>query len=541
MTLLGSCWYITEKVLIRDGFEKWYCLSFYVNPFFLIFCQFFLWFKVAGIWLSFIISQPLSILWIFSVWILQNFKMYSIRFISFAKSNNSDVLQDALEIEVTEYFDAFQQIFDESSSKSIIKFQRDSTDFAKQVIVVHPNELLQEILEVPANTFVKETKLVCQNLGDNFLQQSFSHTVDVKMDLDIEDETLPLSCSLESSFDHIEENKLEIVKQEEEIDPFYTKYLERMRWFDLLNQERTCAINSIFNKHLGSLSSPFEYIEPTDMASPFMSKINKRKLTRSLESDIEKVYVGQTCLCWEALNHQYRKVEALCSKNGFFYDNVAGNFQNFQVLLERFIESERDESKRYWNYVEGRFSLKSLLQVPKVSGYFEEENEGLKGESMRARDVLAAIENSIRAFHIFIKTEDKKSWWKFRSSLWTYPQVVEDPINLQVVADLTKQLQQKQLLLKGLEGKKKCWLNRNYHHQQQQQEKVVEESETMRDILFCAIELKLVSRVLNMSLISTSQIRWCQEKLISNKTEFNEGRIVLTSSRSSSVCLLFPP
>ncbi|KAI3986866.1 hypothetical protein MKX01_014567 [Papaver californicum] len=539
MTLLGSCWYITEKVLIRDGFEKWYCLSFYVNPCFLILCQFFLWFKVVGIWLSFIISQPLSIVRIFSVWLLQNFKMYAIRFVSFAtKSNNSDVLQDVLEIEVTEYFDAFQQIFDESS-KSIIKFQR-GTYLAKQVVVVHGNEVLQEILDVPADTFVKETELlVCQNLDDDFSQESFSRTDDIDMDLDINEESLPVSCSLESSYYHIEENKSENVKQEEEIDPFYMKYLERMRWFDLLNQERTCGINSIFNKQLGSLSSPLEYIEPTDITSPFMSKINKRKLTRSLESDIEKVYVGQTCLCWEALYHQYRKVEALLSStNGFFYHNVAENFQNFQVLLERFIENERDESKRYWNYVEGRFSLKSLLQVPEVSGYFKEENEGSKGESMRARDVLIAIENSIRALLIFINTEDKKPWWKFRSSLWTYPQVIEDPKDLQVVADLTKQLQQKQLLLKRIEGKKKCWLNRNYFHQQQE---IFEESQTVRDILFCTIELKLVSRVLNMSLISTSQIRWCQEKLINNEIEFNEGRVVVNSASSSRSSLLFPP
>ncbi|KAI3925586.1 hypothetical protein MKW98_001440 [Papaver atlanticum] len=541
MTLLGSCWYITEKILIPDGFEKWYCLSFYVNPFFLIFCQFFLWFKVAGIWLSFIISQPLSILWIFSVWVLQKFKMYVIHFISFAKSNNSNVLQDALEIEVTEYFDAFQQIFDESSSKSIIKFQRGSTDFSKQVLVVHGNENLQELLNVLEDTLVKEAKLVCQNLDDIFLQESFSHPDEVDADLDISDEPLPLSCSLESSFDHIEENKLEIVKQEEEIDPFYKKYLERMRWFDLLNQERTCGINSIFNKQLGSISSTLEYMEPRDIASPFMSKIDKRKLMRSLESDIEKVYVGQTCLCWEALNHQYRKVEALCATNGFFYDNVAGNFQKFQVLLERFIENERAESKRFWNYVEGRFSLKSLLQVPKVSGYFEEENEGLKGESMRAREVLAAIENSIRAFIIFINTEDKKPWWKFRSSLWTCPQVVEDPKDLQVVADLTKQLQQKQLLLKGIEGKKKCWMNKDYYHQHHHQEEVLEESQTIRGILFCTIELKLVSRVLNMSLISTSQIRWCQEKLNSNEIEFNEGRIIVKSTCSSGFCILFPP
>ncbi|MCL7029866.1 hypothetical protein MKW94_015347 [Papaver nudicaule] len=513
MTLLGSCWYIVENVLIRDGFEKWYCLVFYINPFFLILSQIFLWFEIVGVWLSYLISQLLKYVWVFSVWVIRFLKVYTIRLISFAKSNNSDVL----EIEVTEdYFDAHQQIFDEPNS--IIKFQR-GTYVAKEVVVAHGNELLQEILDVPA-------ELVCQVLDDEFSPESFSHTDDVDMDLDIDYESLILSCH--------------IVKQEEEIDPFYKKYLERMRWFDLLNQDRTCGINTIFNKQLGCTpGTPLEYIMPREIALPYMSKLDKRKLTRSIESDIEKVYVGQTCLCWEALYHQYRKVEALLNvTNGFFYDNVAGEFQKFQVLLERFVESERPESKRYWNYVEGRFSFKSLLQVPKVSGYFEEQNEELKGESMRAMDVLRAIENSIKAFHIFINTEeDKKPWWKFRKN---YPQGVEDPSDLQVVADLTKQLQQKKLLLKGIEGKRKCWLNKNHIYHQQQE--VLEELQTTRDILFCTIELKLVSRVLNMALVSTSQIIWCQEKLISTEIEFDEGRVVVKSAcRRNCACPLFPP
>lgn len=101
------------------------------------------------------------------------------------------------------------------------------------------------------------------------------------------------------------------------------------------------------------------------------SKMTKRKLIGSLESDFEMVYVAQSCLCWEALQHQYRKVEALASSaslGGAFYDNVGGKLQQFQVLLERFLENERADQKRFWNYVRGRFSMKNLLQVPEITG-----------------------------------------------------------------------------------------------------------------------------------------------------------------------------
>lgn len=106
---------------------------------------------------------------------------------------------------------------------------------------------------------------------------------------------------------------------------------------------------------------------------PYMSwsKTVRKKLLRSLESDFELVYVAQSCLSWEVLHYQYIKVEALSnssSQNLSFSDNVVGEFQKFQVLLERFMEEERCEGTRVWNYVRGRFSLKSLLQVPKVSG-----------------------------------------------------------------------------------------------------------------------------------------------------------------------------
>lgn len=112
---------------------------------------------------------------------------------------------------------------------------------------------------------------------------------------------------------------------------------------------------------------------------------NKRRLggderiLKSLESDFEMVYVAQSCLSWEALHDQYRKLEAIvdsCAHDTCTSDygalcssTLVVKFQRFQILLERFMEDERSENgKRYWNFNQRRSSLKSLLLVPQVSG-----------------------------------------------------------------------------------------------------------------------------------------------------------------------------
>lgn len=68
-------------------------------------------------------------------------------------------------------------------------------------------------------------------------------------------------------------------------------------------------------------------------------------IASSLESDLELIYVAQMCLSWEALYYQYRKIESIINtqKEALFHNCTAGNFQNFQVLLERFMEDEKCE------------------------------------------------------------------------------------------------------------------------------------------------------------------------------------------------------
>ncbi|KAJ6371330.1 hypothetical protein OIU77_001772 [Salix suchowensis] len=376
-------------------------------------------------------------------------------------------------------------------------------------------------------SFSSRFSMTDESLNDDRSSVSSSHSsasgdLDMKQYSPLIDSSNPLAVEREFITDRS--------REEDSQDPFYKKYTERMRWFDVLNHERTSEISVILNRQAGNIpGSIFESMKlPADMSVPKM----ERRLWKSLESDFELVYVAQSCLSWEALHHQYRKVEALASsssQNGVFYDDVAGEFQKFQVLLERFVEDEMCESgKRNWNYVRARFSLRSLLQVPVVSGFHEQENEEIKREAIHVKEVMEAIERSILAYWEFIKTDGRKTWWKsiMRSSLWTWP-TVENPRDLWLQADLTRKLQRKELWLKESPGKLRRWLRRAV-------EPTLEESQK-KEMLFTMIDLKLVSRVLQMSVLSTSQLKWCQEKL--DDIAFTEGKI----ARACTGGPLFPP
>ncbi|KAK8556867.1 hypothetical protein V6N13_064862 [Hibiscus sabdariffa] len=305
---------------------------------------------------------------------------------------------------------------------------------------------------------------------------------------------------------------------DDESEVFYQKYSERMRWFDVLNHDRTQGIGAILNMEMGSPSS-LEKIKLKDLTIPYISWSNydKKKLLKSLQGDFELVYVAQSCLTWEALHHQYRKVKFLCFTNCFFADNLAKDFETFQLLLERFLDEEKYlyKGKRAWNYVQARHASKTLLQVPKITGYLEEEKEG---ETVDAKDVLKAIEKCIKAFGKFITMERNKAWWKFKSSLGTYPPM-ENPRDLQLLADLTTTLGRKEVWLKDLQGKQRCWFKKVV--------KPMEESQK-EAMLFTIIEMKLISRVLQMSMVSSSQLNWCQQKL--NNIQFQRGRLFRTAT-----------
>ena len=90
-----------------------------------------------------------------------------------------------------------------------------------------------------------------------------------------------------------------------------------------------------------------------------------------LRADLEMVYVGELCLSWEFLQWQYKKAFEIWESDphGFRrYNEVAGEFQQFQVLLHRFVENEPFQGPRVESYVKNRCVVRNLLQVPVIRG-----------------------------------------------------------------------------------------------------------------------------------------------------------------------------
>lgn len=82
----------------------------------------------------------------------------------------------------------------------------------------------------------------------------------------------------------------------------------------------------------------------------------------------------------------------------------------------------------------------------------------------------------------------------------------------------------KEVALKGVEGKRRCWLKRRVVRGVHNQE---EESspENNSELLCTKIDLKLVGMVLKLPIIFTSHLKWCQHKL--NSIEVNkDGKII---------------
>lgn len=67
----------------------------------------------------------------------------------------------------------------------------------------------------------------------------------------------------------------------------------------------------------------------------------------------------------------------------------------------------------------------------------EENNNGMRGEAIKASEVLKAIEKCINSFWTYVKADYKK--WKFKSILRSHPPV-EDPTDLELLYHLNKAL-----------------------------------------------------------------------------------------------------
>ncbi|XP_065862068.1 uncharacterized protein [Euphorbia lathyris] len=500
---LAHCWLIIEAFVIPHGFLKWFFLSFYIHPFFLFFCQIFLWLNFIFLFYLQIISFLYSYVFLFLKNCV-NHQSYQTEeeedhtnhiINSYSYSCSQQVLQFEKYYVFEEELGQIDQVSYEDDSSSI--YGSESSD-----------QYMASLSSSSSSSICSSDSAVANNLDMNECSSL------VLISSREPDEYCSAYICSYNSFAMVEtEDDNGCYDQGQDVDEVYDKYNERMGWFDVLNYNRTCAIMK------------------NEIENPISSESERKMNLRSIERDMELVYVAQSCLSWEALNHQYLKVEALAqstSGNGVFYNNVAGDFQKFQVILERFMEDERCFGRRIHNFVTKRFHLNTFLQVPNVSGFMEEEKDEMKKEGTSVGEVVKAIERCIEAFWVFVNTDEKKKrWWKFRNSFWSCPPV-EDPRDLYLFAHLTTQLRKKELWLKDSQGKQKCWIRRVENSS-------VEESQR-KEMLFTKIDMKLISKVLQLPLVSSSQLKWCHQKL--QTIHFHQGKIVRPSSTSSP---LFPP
>lgn len=515
MSPLSSCWLIIESILIPDGILKWFFLSFYIHPVFLVFCQIFLWVKKGQEWavfIFFIIYTNIVHVWVYSFTNLKRCFLYIFSFSGYIRTGNL-VAEDHQEQSHDNNNNTEEKEHDTVSSKEVCETSNFLLpriyfiEFPTRLSFTPSLETVETVDHFEAEEMGKcriedssyensDVADECINLSDQSSKDSCCEVVDEGM------VSSPSYVVSDEELDCMEDDSAR-----EEIDHFFLEYTERMAWFDVLNQERLCGINTIENKNVSAGNLLIEQVEWSQMA--------KKRLIESMESDIELVYVAQTCLSWEALYHQYLKVEALSicsSKNGVFIDDIAGRFQQFQVLLERFVEDGRISiRKRHLDYALKRSSLKNFLQVPKISGFLSREEEGHK-ESTKVTEVLKAIERCIQAFWSYMIVDaNQTSWWKSgKSSRFWKSQTppVEDARDLDLLHELINELKKKEQSLKNVRASKKNKLKKNDTNP-------LHEEVQENDVSFTMIDMMLVKRVLRLSVISNCQLKWCHQKLAS--------------------------
>ncbi|XP_024975322.1 uncharacterized protein LOC112513323 isoform X2 [Cynara cardunculus var. scolymus] len=322
-----------------------------------------------------------------------------------------------------------------------------------------------------------------------------------------------------------------------EVHKFYKSYRERMRKFDIFNYQKMYAIGFLQLKDpLQSASSSKSSVSEitTLLSQSFATPKGKKhendptvKFIKELQSDLEVVYVGQMCLSWEILHWQYEKALDIWESDPRGvrrFNDIAGEFQQFQVLMQRFIEDEPFQDPRIQNYVKNRCIFRNLLQVPVIREDPFKSKKKARSEfvyDITSDMLIEILEESIRIFWRFVRAD------KYRRQT---PVEFQKPEDSQIFMDLQKDLHKKEKKLKEQMRSGKCILKKMKRRCREEEEEEIEDEVVY---FFCQVDMKLVSRVLQMSRLTSDQLMWCHNKL--SKLSFANRKIHVEPS-----FLLFP-
>ncbi|PIA39749.1 hypothetical protein AQUCO_02600302v1, partial [Aquilegia coerulea] len=292
----------------------------------------------------------------------------------------------------------------------------------------------------------------------------------------------------------------------------FQKYDEEMMFYDQVSAQK---LNET------KLFEGVKVVLPRSTSQKIVDKLMKRskkpsEFRRNPYHELEAAYVAQVCLAWEALSLNYKNfllIRALqCAEDPGCPAYTAQQFQQFQVLLQRFIENEPYEyGRRPEVYARIRISSPKLLQVPEFRGFVKTENDE-KGEDWNTKisstKFTAILEDGIRTFMDFLKADKGKNYHIFKSFLRRNNRTaLVDPSLLHF---LKKAYKKKKKKIKDIGRVGKCL------------RKTKPKEEDM-EILMALVDLKVVSRVLKMSEIGEEQLHWCEEKM--SKLSFWEGKL----------------
>ncbi|KAM7253908.1 hypothetical protein ACFE04_031590 [Oxalis oulophora] len=307
-------------------------------------------------------------------------------------------------------------------------------------------------------------------------------------------------------------------------DALYEKYCERMLFFDKISvqqlKESVPPNPSTPSRKYASkkLTSPLRCLSLKKFEEPEEETEHLQQPECEPYQDLETAYVGHLCLTWEALHCQYSQ---LCQKisyqieSSMCYSHSAQLLQQFQVLLQRFIENEPfEQGPRPEIYARVRNSLPKLLQAPNIKGSDQKQSQEESEFTVLATDVVNLLENTILTFQLFVKMDKKKVGVLHKLGNQNH---MATPLH-QVQSSLEKRA----IKLKEMRKKRKGWKKKDW-------------PQTCDDIqlLFGLIEIKILSRVLRMARISKEQLFWCEEKM--KKLDLSSGKLQRDPSP-----LLFP-
>ncbi|KAF0898095.1 hypothetical protein E2562_001757 [Oryza meyeriana var. granulata] len=307
-------------------------------------------------------------------------------------------------------------------------------------------------------------------------------------------------------------------------DSLYEKYCQRMAVFDkmitqLLKDPGSFNISKKSPRSASKLASTLRNLsfKRRDELQEDCEHLQQQQSEDDPYQTLETAYVGHVSLSWEALHCMYVHLSLILAAqpdNPTTYSCAAQAFQQFQVLLQRFVENEPfEQGSRVEIYARSRSSLSKLLQVPTfqvADGKYNAEDQ--VEPSIFASDLIKLLEESILTFRLFLKKDKTKN-----SALMSVHSHTGSSIQ-QVQSSLDK----KEVKVKELFKKKKGWKSKTW-------------PATMEEVqlLFALIDIKVVSRVLRMAKLSKEQFLWCEEKM--SKLDLSDNKL-----RRDGSPILFP-